>query len=38
MEVMADVCAALDFRHRHSIMHRDVKPANMMINAPARSR
>lgn len=31
MEVMADVCAALDFSHRNSIVHRDVKPANVMI-------
>ncbi|HKS46639.1 MAG TPA: Stk1 family PASTA domain-containing Ser/Thr kinase [Amycolatopsis sp.] len=31
MEVMADVCAALDFSHRHAIVHRDVKPANIMI-------
>jgi serine/threonine-protein kinase len=31
MEVMADVCAALDFSHRHGIVHRDVKPANIMI-------
>ncbi|GAA4688300.1 Stk1 family PASTA domain-containing Ser/Thr kinase [Pseudonocardia yuanmonensis] len=31
IEVMADVCAALDFSHRHSIIHRDVKPANIMI-------
>jgi eukaryotic-like serine/threonine-protein kinase len=30
-EVMADVCAALDFSHRHGIIHRDVKPANIMI-------
>jgi serine/threonine-protein kinase len=32
LEVMADVCAALDFSHRHQIIHRDVKPANIMIN------
>jgi beta-lactam-binding protein with PASTA domain/predicted Ser/Thr protein kinase len=32
VEVMADVCAALDFSHRHNIIHRDVKPANIMIN------
>ncbi|HEU5473157.1 MAG TPA: Stk1 family PASTA domain-containing Ser/Thr kinase [Actinophytocola sp.] len=31
MEIMADVCAALDFSHRHGIVHRDVKPANAMI-------
>ncbi|TCP54059.1 serine/threonine-protein kinase [Tamaricihabitans halophyticus] len=32
MEVMADTCAALDFSHRHGIVHRDVKPANVMIS------
>jgi eukaryotic-like serine/threonine-protein kinase len=32
IDVMADVCAALDFSHRHNIIHRDVKPANIMIN------
>jgi eukaryotic-like serine/threonine-protein kinase len=32
IEVMADVLAALDFSHRHNIIHRDVKPANIMIN------
>src|SRR5919199_3464011 len=32
IEVMADVCNALDFSHRHQIIHRDVKPANIMIN------
>ncbi len=31
MEIMADVCAALDFSHRHGIVHRDVKPANIML-------
>jgi serine/threonine-protein kinase len=31
MKVMADVCAALDFSHRNGIIHRDVKPANVMI-------
>lgn len=32
MEVMADVCAALDYSHHQGIVHRDVKPANIMIN------
>jgi serine/threonine-protein kinase len=31
MEVVADVCAALDFSHRNGIIHRDIKPANIMI-------
>ncbi|MEV0356097.1 Stk1 family PASTA domain-containing Ser/Thr kinase [Nocardia sp. NPDC050697] len=32
MEVIADVCAALDFSHNAGIVHRDMKPANIMIN------
>ena len=31
MEIVAEVCAALDFSHRAGIVHRDVKPANVMI-------
>ncbi|HEX6755372.1 MAG TPA: Stk1 family PASTA domain-containing Ser/Thr kinase, partial [Mycobacteriales bacterium] len=31
MEIVADVCAALDFSHRNGIVHRDVKPGNVMI-------
>ncbi|HEX3815872.1 MAG TPA: Stk1 family PASTA domain-containing Ser/Thr kinase [Mycobacteriales bacterium] len=31
MEITADVCAALDFSHRGGIVHRDVKPGNVMI-------
>ncbi len=31
MEVTADICAALDFSHRNGIVHRDVKPGNVMI-------
>ena len=31
MEVTAEVCNALDFSHRSGIVHRDVKPGNVMI-------
>ena len=32
MTWMADVAAAMDFSHRNNIVHRDMKPANVMID------
>lgn len=31
-EVVADTCSALDFSHKHHIIHRDVKPGNVMLS------
>jgi serine/threonine-protein kinase len=31
MQLSADICGALDFSHRNGIVHRDVKPGNVMI-------
>jgi serine/threonine-protein kinase len=31
MELAAEICGALDFSHRNGIVHRDVKPGNVMI-------
>ncbi len=31
MEIVSEICAALDFSHRHGIIHRDIKPGNVMI-------
>ena len=32
IEIIADVCQALNFSHQHGTIHRDVKPANIMIS------
>ena len=32
IEIIADACQAPNFSHNHGIIHRDVKPANIMIS------
>src|SRR2546421_4891000 len=31
LEIVADICAALEFSHRHGIIHRDIKPGHVML-------
>lgn len=33
VSVAAEICAALDFSHRNGIVHRDVKPGNVMVSS-----
>ena len=35
--MMMEVCSALAYAHRHSIVHRDVKPANLMVSRTSSS-
>jgi eukaryotic-like serine/threonine-protein kinase len=37
-EIAIEVCSALYYAHRHGIVHRDVKPANIMINGEGKTK
>jgi eukaryotic-like serine/threonine-protein kinase len=32
VEIVAQACEGLEYAHRHSVIHRDVKPGNLLIN------
>src|SRR5262249_55516665 len=38
MRIMGELCDALEFAHKAGIVHRDVKPANIMLDAEMRAK
>jgi eukaryotic-like serine/threonine-protein kinase len=32
VDVLAQACRGLDYAHRHGVVHRDVKPGNLLVN------
>src|SRR3712207_2350418 len=38
MKVLRGVAAALDYAHEHHVIHRDVKPANVLLDANGRAK
>ena len=38
VRLMSELCSALEFAHNAGVVHRDVKPANVMIDAQGRAK
>lgn len=36
LRIMEEVCSALGYAHRHNVVHRDVKPANIFVQPDGR--
>lgn len=32
LRITREICSALDYSHQHGVLHRDVKPSNIMVN------
>jgi serine/threonine-protein kinase len=35
VDIVAQACAGLEYAHRHGVIHRDVKPGNLLVNPDA---
>lgn len=37
LELVAEVCDAVDYAHQHGVLHRDLKPSNIIIDGSGRA-